>query len=82
MGDRRRAGGLRSVAVRARRPAAIRKVGVAVATGNTVFAAASVTAVLAGWLPLTGAGTELLLGFVAATAALAWLQYRGVRRLA
>lgn len=61
---------------------AIRKVGVAVATGNTVFAVASVTAVLAGWLPLTGAGTELLLGFVAATAALAWLQYRGVRRLA
>ncbi|AKS32867.1 hypothetical protein [Mycolicibacterium goodii] len=61
---------------------AIRKVGIAVASGNAVFAVAAVTAVLADWLPLTGAGVELLLGFVGATAVLAWLQYRGVRRLA
>jgi hypothetical protein len=61
---------------------AIRKVGVAVAVGNGAFAIASVTALLAGWLPLTAAGADLLLGFVAATAGLAWLQYRGVRRLA
>lgn len=61
---------------------AIRKVGIAVVGGNAAFAAVSVTAVVADWLPLTGAGTELLLGFVGATAVLAWLQYRGVRRLA
>ncbi|MGV9803215.1 hypothetical protein ACWDTP_34685 [Mycobacterium sp. NPDC003449] len=60
----------------------IRKVGVAVVVGNVAFSVGAVTAVLAGWLPLTETGADLLLGFVAATAGLAWLQYRGVRRLA
>ncbi|MHC9292184.1 hypothetical protein ACRCUN_06925 [Mycobacterium sp. LTG2003] len=60
----------------------IRKVGVAVVVGNVVFAVTTVTAILADWLPLTEVGADLVLSFVAATAALAWLQYRGVRRLA
>ncbi|MGV0811848.1 hypothetical protein ABQF34_07765 [Mycolicibacterium boenickei] len=60
----------------------VRRVGTAVLTGNVAFAVTTVLAIVAGWLPLTGAGIELVLGFVAATAALAWLQYRGVRRLA
>ncbi|GAS90435.1 hypothetical protein [Mycolicibacterium brisbanense] len=60
----------------------IRRVGTAVFAGNVAFGAVAVTAVLAGWLPLTALGTDLLLGFVAITLGLAWLQYRGVRRLA
>lgn len=60
----------------------IRKVGIAVVAANVIFAAVAVTAVLAGWLPVTEAGADLVLSFVAATLGLAWLQYRGVRRLA
>ncbi|WKG06709.1 hypothetical protein [Mycolicibacterium sp. HK-90] len=60
----------------------VRRVGLAVLTANVVFAATTVVALVAGWLPLTGAGAEMVLGFVLATAGLAWLQYRGVRRLA
>lgn len=60
----------------------IRKVGVAVVIGNAVFAVTTVTAIVADWLPLSEFGADLVLSFVAATAALAWLQYRGVRRLA
>ncbi len=60
----------------------IRRVGTAVFAGNVAFGAVAVTAVLAGWLPLTALGTDLLLGFVSITLGLAWLQYRGVRRLA
>lgn len=60
----------------------IRKVGIAVVAGNVLFSATTVTVIAAGWLPLTGVGVDLVLSFVAATAGLAWLQYRGVRRLA
>ncbi|MGV0745043.1 hypothetical protein [Mycolicibacterium sp. XJ870] len=60
----------------------IRKVGIAVVIGNVGFAITMVTAIVAGWLPLTGLGVDLVLSFVAATAGLSWLQYRGVRRLA
>lgn len=60
---------------------AIRRVGTAVFAGNVAFGAVAVTAVLAGWLPLTALGTDLLLAFVVVTLGLAWLQYRGVRRL-
>lgn len=60
----------------------IRRVGMAVFAGNVAFGALAVAAVLAGWLPLTALGSDLLLAFVAATLGLAWLQYRGVRRLA
>ncbi|CRZ18331.1 hypothetical protein [Mycolicibacterium neworleansense] len=60
----------------------VRRVGVAVLAGNVVFAISTVIAIVAHWLPLTGAGVELVLGFVSATVVLAWLQYRGVRRLA
>ncbi|MDH6197723.1 hypothetical protein M2272_004378 [Mycobacterium frederiksbergense] len=59
----------------------IRRVGIATVAGNVSFAIAMVTAILAGWLSLTGTGVDLVLGFVCATAGLAWLQYRGVRRL-
>ncbi|OMC35791.1 hypothetical protein A5740_07560 [Mycobacterium sp. GA-1841] len=60
----------------------VRRVGVAVLAGNVAFAITTVTAIVTGWLPLTGTGDELVLGFVSATVVLAWLQYRGVRRLA
>ncbi|MBU9766406.1 hypothetical protein FR943_21495 [Mycobacterium sp. TNTM28] len=60
----------------------VRRLGLSVLTGNVVFAVVAVVAILAGWSPLTGAGDDLVLAFVGATAVLAWLQYRGVRRLA
>lgn len=60
----------------------IRTVGIAVLAGNVAFAVVTVIAIGVGWLALTGTGDELVLGFVSATAVLAWLQYRGVRRLA
>ncbi|NOP97214.1 hypothetical protein [Mycolicibacterium fortuitum] len=60
----------------------IRRVGIGVLGGNVAFAITTVAAIAAGWWRLTGTGTELVLGFVSATAVLAWLQYRGVRRLA
>ncbi len=59
----------------------VRRVGVAVLAGNVAFAITTVVAIVTGWLPLTGTGIDLVLGFVGATAVLAWLQYRGVRRL-
>lgn len=60
----------------------VRRVGIVVLAGNVAFAVATVVAIVTGWLPLTGTGVELVLGFVSATVVLAWLQYRGVRRLA
>lgn len=60
----------------------VRRVGIGVLAGNVAFTISTVVAIVAGWLALTGAGIELVLGFVGATAVLAWLQYRGVRRLA
>jgi len=58
------------------------RVGVTVLVGNVAFAIAMIVAIVTGWLPLTGTGIDLVLGFVSATVVLAWLQYRGVRRLA
>ncbi|WP_454791584.1 hypothetical protein [Mycolicibacterium lutetiense] len=60
----------------------VRRVGIGVLAGNVAFAITTVVAIVTGWLALTGTGTDLVLGFVSATAVLAWLQYRGVRRLA
>lgn len=60
----------------------IRRVGIAIVAANVAFVVAAVTTVVAGWLPLTPVGAGMLLAFVAATLGLAWLQYRGVRRLA
>ncbi|OLP01587.1 hypothetical protein BVU76_15095 [Mycolicibacterium porcinum] len=60
----------------------VRRVGIAVLAGNVAFALIAVVAIVTGWLALTGTGSELVLGFVGATVVLAWLQYRGVRRLA
>ncbi|MGA5542613.1 hypothetical protein ACPCIR_12245 [Mycobacterium sp. NPDC051198] len=60
----------------------VRRVGIGVLAGNVAFAIITVVAIVAGWLALTGTGIELVLGFVGATAVLAWLQYRGVRHLA
>lgn len=60
----------------------VRRVGLGVLAGNVAFAITTVVAIVTGWLALTGTGIELVLGFVGATAVLAWLQYRGVRRLA
>ncbi|BBX91049.1 hypothetical protein H5U98_07340 [Mycolicibacterium boenickei] len=60
----------------------VRRVGIAVLAGNVSFAIVTSVAIATGWLALTGTGDELVLGFVGATVVLAWLQYRGVRRLA
>jgi hypothetical protein len=60
----------------------IRRVGISVFGGNVAFGAVAIASVLTGWLPLTALGSGLLLAFVAVTLGLAWLQYRGVRRLA
>ncbi|MGW4097227.1 hypothetical protein [Mycobacterium sp. NPDC004974] len=60
----------------------VRRVGIVVLAGNVAFAITTVVAIMTGWLSLTGTGDELVLGFVGATFVLAWLQYRGVRRLA
>lgn len=60
----------------------VRRVGIAVLAGNVAFALIAVVAIVTGWLALSGTGSELVLGFVGATVVLAWLQYRGVRRLA
>ncbi len=62
--------------------AADRLARIAVLAGNVAFAVVTVIAIGVGWLALTGTGDDLVLGFVSATAVLAWLQYRGVRRLA
>lgn len=60
----------------------VRRVGIGVLAGNVAFAVCAVVTILTGRLPLTTTGIELVLGFVSATVVLAWLQYRGVRRLA
>jgi hypothetical protein len=60
----------------------VRRVGVGVVVANVVFAAAAIAVLVAGVLPLTGAGVAMMLVTVAATLGLAYLQYLGVRRLA
>src|SRR5690349_13635635 len=66
----------------AARLARIRRVGLAVLTGNALFVVATVAAVATGVPALTGAGTALVLTFVTATLGLSCLQYLGVRHLA
>ena len=60
----------------------LRRIGMALVVANTAFAVATTAVLIAGWLPLTAFGAALVLSFAAVTAALAWLQYLGVRRLA
>lgn len=60
----------------------VRRIGVAVIVGNVLFAALAVLVIVAGVLPLTGAGVVMVLGTAAATLGCAELQYLGVRRLA
>ena len=66
----------------AARLAGIRRVGLAVLAGNACFTAAVVTVLATGVLHLTSAGVAAAVAFTAATVALSWLQYLGVRRLA
>jgi uncharacterized membrane protein len=58
----------------------LRRVGRVLVATNSVCSVAVVVA--APLLPLTGFGVGLALAFAALTAALAWLQHLGVRRLA
>ncbi|OBB12437.1 hypothetical protein A5761_22050 [Mycolicibacterium setense] len=60
----------------------VRRVGVAALAGNVAFTITTLVAIVTEWLPLTGTGEELVLGFAGVNLGLAWLQYRGVRRLA
>jgi hypothetical protein len=61
---------------------AIRRVGVGIVVANVVFAVLAIGVLVAGVLPLTGAGVAMMLATTAATLGLAYLQYLGVRRLA
>ncbi|MCT7657257.1 hypothetical protein [Mycobacterium deserti] len=59
----------------------VRRVGVGVLVGNIAFALAVAAVLVAGWLPLTTFGVASTVVFTAATVALAYAQYLGVRRL-
>jgi hypothetical protein len=59
----------------------VRRAGMMVAIGNLLFTVASVVLVLADVLPLTTTGVVLTLGTGVYTAAIAELQYQGVRRI-
>jgi uncharacterized membrane protein YgdD (TMEM256/DUF423 family) len=59
----------------------VRRAGMMVAIGNLLFTVASVTLVLADVFPLTTTGVVLTLGTGVYTAAIAELQYQGVRRI-
>ena len=61
---------------------AIRKIGVGIVVANVAFAVAVVAVLMAGVLPLTGAGVAIILATAAVTLGFAYLQYLGVRRLA
>jgi hypothetical protein len=61
---------------------AIRRIGGGIVVANVVGAVALVTVLVAGVLPLTGAGVAMMLATAAATLGLAYAQYLGVRRLA
>jgi hypothetical protein len=60
----------------------VRRIGIGIVVANVVFAVVAVSVLVAGVLPLTGAGVAMMLATVAATLGLAYLQYLGVRRLA
>jgi uncharacterized membrane protein YgdD (TMEM256/DUF423 family) len=59
----------------------VRRAGMMVAIGNLLFTVASVALVLADVFPLTTTGVVLTLGTGVYTAAIAELQYQGVRRI-
>lgn len=61
---------------------ALRWIGIALVTANTAFTVLTAVVLAAGWLPLTAFGVAACAVFAALTAALAWLQFLGVRRLA
>ena len=60
----------------------IRRIGVGTVVANVVFAIVATAVLIAGVLPLTGAGVAMMLATIAATLAIAYAQYLGVRRLA
>jgi hypothetical protein len=60
----------------------VRRIGIGIVVANVVVAVVAVSVLVAGVLPLTGAGVAMMLATVAATLGLAYLQYLGVRRLA
>jgi hypothetical protein len=60
----------------------IRKIGVGIVVANVVFAVVAAAVLVAGVLPLTGAGVAMMLASIAATLGLAYAQYLGMRRLA
>jgi hypothetical protein len=60
----------------------IRTIGVGIVVVNVVFAIGATAVLIAGVLPLTGAGVAMMLAIIAATLGLAYAQYLGVRRLA
>ncbi|TPG35905.1 hypothetical protein [Mycolicibacterium hodleri] len=60
----------------------VRRVGVGIVVANVMFAASAISVLVADVLPLTGVGVAMVLATVAATLALAYVQYLGVRRLA
>ena len=60
----------------------VRRVGVGIVVANVVFALVAMVVLATGALPLTTAGVASSIGAVAATLALAGVQYLGVRRLA
>jgi hypothetical protein len=60
----------------------LRRIGLVLVAANTATVVATAIVLAAGWLPLTDFGVALMLAFATVTAALAWLQYLGVRRLA
>ena len=66
----------------ARRPVIPAGAGWVVVAGNLVWVAASVVTVLAGFWPLTVAGTVVVLVQAAAVLALVDLEFMGLRRLA
>jgi hypothetical protein len=61
---------------------AIRPVGIGVVAANVVFSIVAVAVLVAGVLPLTGAGVAATSALVASAVGCAYLQYLGVRRLA
>jgi hypothetical protein len=61
---------------------ALRRIGIALVAVNATYTVATAVVLVAGWLPLTAFGFGLCAVFATLTAALAWLQYLGVRRLA
>ena len=60
----------------------IRRIGVGIVVANVAFAIVAIGVLVAGVLPLTGAGVAMMLATTAATLGFAYLQYLGVRRLA